>query len=84
MQLGIGYMTLATMILILGFYNFHVAHYSNYGHMLWRLFSLTVQRYILPWPPRIMPLLACIPFLYAAGCIATSIRQLHSTQQGGM
>ena len=69
-------MTLATMIIILGFYNFHVSHYHNYGHMLWRLFSLTVQRYILPWPPRIMPLLATIPCLYATACIFTSVRQL--------
>ncbi len=50
-------------IITVGFFNYHITYYDNYAHMLFKLAKLTWERYVLPWPPRVMPLLSLVPLL---------------------
>mmetsp|Transcript_13875 Transcript_13875/g.33562 ORF Transcript_13875/g.33562 Transcript_13875/m.33562 type:complete len:311 (+) Transcript_13875:61-993(+) len=42
---------MSLVVWILAFYNHHLSFYSDYAHMLKRLFCLFVQRYFLEWRP---------------------------------
>ena len=42
----------STCLLMLSFFNGHLTFYDNYAHMLVRWFHVTVERFVLVWPPR--------------------------------
>lgn len=49
------------VLMIIAFYNKHLSFYGNYASMIGRFFDLTVQRYILCQPARVVPIIALVP-----------------------
>ena len=50
------------LIMMIAFFNKHLIKYDNYFNMCADLGRMTFERYMLQWPPRVMPMLALIPF----------------------
>merc|ERR1712167_184593 len=63
---GIGSMIGGVLIMMIAFFNKHLVKYDNYFNMIADLGRMAWMRYVWQWPPRVLPLIAVVPFAFAA------------------